>query len=227
MTKTNHSIVTKQKLQEIALQLFHQKGYEKTSVELIVKKSGVSKGAFYHHFKSKDEILESLAEQYAKNMAQAAQAVAEQKNLGAVAKLNLALSKDQQYKFINLGQLLQIHCIIKQNRDQIFENKLIEKGLVIAGKPFVKIIKQGVAEKVFNTQYPEEIVELIIRTISHMHDDIDMLAQDSKRQSQNFTAIKKKIAFVEEMINRILDVKRGSIDLGCRRIVDLYKKFAN
>jgi AcrR family transcriptional regulator len=42
---------------DIALELFDRKGYEKVSINDICKAAGVSTGAFYHHFKSKDQIL--------------------------------------------------------------------------------------------------------------------------------------------------------------------------
>ena len=51
---------TKEKLTEVALQLFEQNGYHAVTVDKIVKTSGVSKGAFYHYFKSKDELLYSV-----------------------------------------------------------------------------------------------------------------------------------------------------------------------
>lgn len=42
---------------EAAVSEFLEKGYEKTSVDSISRKAGLSKGGFYHHFKNKDEIL--------------------------------------------------------------------------------------------------------------------------------------------------------------------------
>jgi AcrR family transcriptional regulator len=43
---------------EAAVQVFLEKGYEGTSMESIAKRSGLTKGGLYHHFKSKDEILQ-------------------------------------------------------------------------------------------------------------------------------------------------------------------------
>ncbi|OIJ10224.1 TetR family transcriptional regulator [Anaerobacillus arseniciselenatis] len=51
---------TKEKITEVALQLFEQNGFHAVTVDKIVKTSGVSKGAFYHYFKSKDELLYSV-----------------------------------------------------------------------------------------------------------------------------------------------------------------------
>lgn len=47
----------KRELLAVAEKLFIVKGYEQTSIDDILKESGISKGGFYHYFKSKDEIL--------------------------------------------------------------------------------------------------------------------------------------------------------------------------
>jgi len=55
--------VSKERLLESAKILFSQKGYYATSVEDIVESAGLSKGAFYFYFKSKEELFKSLVEE--------------------------------------------------------------------------------------------------------------------------------------------------------------------
>ena len=45
---------TKGKIIKAAWELFYQNGYEDTTVEEIIERSGTSKGSFYHYFKGKD-----------------------------------------------------------------------------------------------------------------------------------------------------------------------------
>lgn len=47
----------KEKFLETALKLFAEKGYHTTSIQDIVEAWGISKGAFYHHFSSKEELM--------------------------------------------------------------------------------------------------------------------------------------------------------------------------
>ena len=51
---------TKVMILKVALQLFMENGYKRTSYQDLIKKTGLSKGAIYHHFKSKEEILTSV-----------------------------------------------------------------------------------------------------------------------------------------------------------------------
>ena len=52
---------TKSKLVSAAWRLFYEYGYEDTTVDEIIRESGTSKGSFYHYFKTKEELMGTLA----------------------------------------------------------------------------------------------------------------------------------------------------------------------
>ena len=61
MARNKHPEVTEERILDVAQQLFLEKGYENTTIQDIVDELGdLSKGAIYHHFKSKEAILEEL-----------------------------------------------------------------------------------------------------------------------------------------------------------------------
>lgn len=60
MSKKNEKN-TKGKIINAAWDLFYEQGYEYTTVEEIIEKSGTSKGSFYHYFEGKDALLGSLS----------------------------------------------------------------------------------------------------------------------------------------------------------------------
>ncbi|MFF5445278.1 TetR/AcrR family transcriptional regulator [Streptomyces sp. NPDC012888] len=51
---------TRQRIQDVALELFAEQGYEKTSLREIAERLEVTKAALYYHFKTKEEIIISL-----------------------------------------------------------------------------------------------------------------------------------------------------------------------
>ena len=55
---------TRERIQSIALELFAEQGYEKTSLREIAERLGVTKAALYYHFKSKEDIVRSFVEDY-------------------------------------------------------------------------------------------------------------------------------------------------------------------
>ena len=57
-TRANKSNENKKRIIECALKLINEKGFDNVSVSEITKEAGVSKGAFYIHFKSKEDLIE-------------------------------------------------------------------------------------------------------------------------------------------------------------------------
>ncbi|HEX3784954.1 MAG TPA: helix-turn-helix domain-containing protein [Pseudonocardiaceae bacterium] len=55
---------TREKIQAVALELFAEQGYEKTSLREIAERLGVTKAALYYHFRTKEDIVGSLFDDY-------------------------------------------------------------------------------------------------------------------------------------------------------------------
>ena len=55
---------TRSRVQKVALELFAEQGYEKTSLREIAERLGVTKAALYYHFKSKEDIVHSLTDDH-------------------------------------------------------------------------------------------------------------------------------------------------------------------
>jgi AcrR family transcriptional regulator len=53
---------TRVRIQQVALELFAEQGYERTSLREIAERLGVTKAALYYHFKSKEDIVHSFTE---------------------------------------------------------------------------------------------------------------------------------------------------------------------
>jgi AcrR family transcriptional regulator len=60
MPRTKSPLETKERLTQKALELFAVKGYDPVTVDEIVKAAEVTKGAFYHHYRSKEDCLAEL-----------------------------------------------------------------------------------------------------------------------------------------------------------------------
>ncbi len=60
MKQAEKSKETKRRVQDAAEALFAVKGFEQTTMQDIIEKSGMSRGAIYHQYESKQEILQAL-----------------------------------------------------------------------------------------------------------------------------------------------------------------------
>lgn len=81
---------TRERILDAALEMFARKGYHRALVDDIVRASGTSKGAVYHHFATKQALFLALVDEFAHRLALAV-ALAIEGRHGALAKVEGAL----------------------------------------------------------------------------------------------------------------------------------------
>lgn len=83
----------KQEILTVSERLFCQKGYDATSVQDILDVLHCSKGAFYHHFLSKDAVLDTICTRRAESACERAAAqLSNSENEAPMTRLNLLFS---------------------------------------------------------------------------------------------------------------------------------------
>ena len=63
MTTTADKMNVRDRLLETAARLFYEKGYTATGINEVIKQAGICKASFYHHFKTKEDLLVVSLEQ--------------------------------------------------------------------------------------------------------------------------------------------------------------------
>ena len=84
-------VATRERILDGALDVFARKGYHRALVDDIVRASGTSKGAVYHHFSNKEAVFVALVDDFAELLA-ARLAAAVAARHGALAKVEAALT---------------------------------------------------------------------------------------------------------------------------------------
>src|SRR5690348_5774781 len=60
--KAERGAATRDRVLAIATRLFADRGYDDTSIEVVLQESGLSRGALYHHYAGKDALFEAVLE---------------------------------------------------------------------------------------------------------------------------------------------------------------------
>ena len=90
MARNKHPEETVNLILDVACRLFMEKGYEYTSIqEIIDNLGGLSKGAIYHHFKSKEDILVAVTDRMTAESNKTLAVIRDRSDLNGKEKLNL------------------------------------------------------------------------------------------------------------------------------------------
>ena len=187
----------KKEILDIAEELFTTKGYDNTSTTDILERVGIARGTIYYHFKSKEEILDALIDRIIQ---------------GIVCNVKSALSYNAPapQKIISfIGATRVDSAIGKEITDHVHkpQNALMHQkmlnSLLAALTPIAAgIIKDGVKEGSFSTNYPEETAEMLLIYSSVVFDDMNEITEAEQE--------KKAAGFVFNM-ERLLGVKSGGL----------------
>lgn len=142
---------------ETAERLFREVGYARCSVERIIGEIGVAKGTFYHYFKSKPDILETIVDRTLDQIVEMAETVAADPSRDALSKMELLLSGSHLGDDRSLGVAEMLH--LPENREL---HELTNIQSVLRLSPILaKVVEQGNREGVFSVDRPLETIQFL------------------------------------------------------------------
>ncbi len=143
--------------------LFLEASYENTTVNDIVRHSGVAKGTFYHYFNTKEEVLDAVVEQMAScHLAQ---------QLEQMTDAMTALEKIAKLFFNRTDHAPDsTHQAIHKQGNLLLHTKLLLAITRQYTPVLTEVIHQGNEEGIFAVHHPEETAELLLCGLQLMLD---------------------------------------------------------
>ena len=157
MARNKYPEETVEKILDTAQRLFLEKGYDHTTIQDIVDNlGGLTKGAVYHHFKSKEEIMDAVGDRmfFADNPFDA---VRNRHDLNGLEKLREAVRLNQQ-DTERTAMTIQSIPITKNPRILV---EMIDSNRRVLTPRVLELIEEGNRDGSIHTDYAKEIAELI------------------------------------------------------------------
>lgn len=205
---------------QAAQQLFFTNGYEATSVNDIINAVGVSKGAFYHHFDSKEAILVAVVSAMVTQTTALIQPILDDSQLSAIEKFNQMTHAIGNWKNERRGQMMAITRMMYSNDNLHLRHRLTLESTRITVPVLSQIFEQGAAEGVFDLGgiKGEDVAEYVLTLIRTTGETAVYLLLDPDRPADAATIALDKYAAAQKMVERILDAPPGSLPLIDREI---------
>lgn len=209
------ALVRKQEVLDAAMHLFATRGYDNTSINDVIAAIGISKGAFYHHFASKEDLVEALAIRYAGAAAVRAQGVLDDTSLDCFERLSRFLSRMRDDK---VDTTLDLHAafapVFRAENIELYE-RTREACNAVVRPLLVRIVAEGVAEKTFDTPDPEGAVDVILHLMGSTRPIVaDLYAARAPAEiDRQIGRLLERMCYLGTVIDRILGIPEGSIEL--------------
>lgn len=193
-----------------AMNLFLINGYEETSVNMIIKDIGISKGAFYHYYNSKEDLLEAIVDGKSKEVLAIITTIINDSSLNAIDKLNSIYQHVIRVKADMQGLMQKFFQVWMNDEYLLIRHKMEWRNIEVLGVEIKKIVVQGIKEDLFHLDTTEGIEILLLKFGTIMNDLILKLFKDSKMKptKQQLSDI---VNLYQLSLERILGAPNGSI----------------
>lgn len=160
MARNKYPEETHQLILDVSTKLFWEKGYEQTSLQDILDgMGGLTKGAIYHHFRSKEEILIAVVERMSRDNTVSMMKIRDDGRLTGKEKLEKMFS--ESLKNPKQKDMFTVAPNLMEN-PKLLTYYLKVVAYSIVPEYIVPVIRQGVEDGSIQTEYPEELADLIM-----------------------------------------------------------------
>ena len=160
MARNKYPEETRNLIIDTAARLYSEKGYDHTSIQDIIDHlGGLSKGAIYHHFKSKEDIMMAVADKMYLGSESEMMKVSNRKDLSGMEKLKElfrvpAFNPAQTEMFeVAPDMLKNPQLLVLYLRDSVQRE---------ATELVWKVIEEGIEDGSIQTDYPKQLAEVIM-----------------------------------------------------------------
>lgn len=151
-----------------ACELFLSKGYDKTTMQDVMRYLGIAKGTIYHYFKSKEELLEAVIDSVAENEMLRLKVIVEKVKGNALERLEqLIMSGSNQDADDNHENMLDN---LHKTSNAGMHIRLLAKVVTVQAPLYAEQFSLGCEEGVFKTDHPLECAEFLLSGIQFLTD---------------------------------------------------------
>ena len=185
----------KQEILDTAEQLFASNGFDNTSTNDIINAVGIARGTLYHHFASKEDILDSVIGRINDTLVRDAKKIAGDRQVPLLDRLTGSVRALHVESKLGEEVLLQVH----KPQNALLHQKMQEKLLSGIVPVFTDLIEEGNREGLFHSPYPKEAAEMLLIYANTAFDGLAVMSpEEQERKIQAFICHAERVLGTEE-----------------------------
>ena len=203
--------VRRNEILDVAQQLVQSKGYEQMTIQDILDAVQLSKGAFYHYFTSKQQLLEALLERMQEKIEPLVRSIVDEPNLSALEKLQRIFIMIARWKSARKEFLLALLRIWYADDNALIRQKTRAMAIKRIAPQIQVIVQQGIQEGSLTTAYPEQVGELILNLIQDLGETLAGLYLAFDPAHDDMLRIERTTAAYTDALERVLGAPSASL----------------
>jgi AcrR family transcriptional regulator len=216
MARTVHEekyTVKRKEIVDAAQRFVYTKGYDQMSIQDILNDLQISKGAFYHYFDSKGDLLEALIERMRQEAEPIVLPIVNDPDLPTLAKLHRCFDTIGRWKTARKEYLLSLLRVWYADENAIVRQKAAANVIKWFAPLLAGVVRQGTQEGVLTTSFPNQAAEIVLSLLQGLGETFQELLFGSEPQAEKMQRAEAVVAAYNDAMERVLGAPAGSLKL--------------
>ncbi|ADN01184.1 TetR/AcrR family transcriptional regulator [Spirochaeta thermophila] len=205
---------TRARIIETASRLFWEHGYDRVPVERIIREVGIAKGTFYHHFRSKEDLLDAVVETFTDSIIDRLDKTLRDTSIPIEEKLTLLINQSVQFKLESIPLMLTILKTWLDPANVTFREKMEQLSLEKFLPLMARFIEEGTEAGIFHIgrMRPRDVARFIMTlsfAITNETAEYLLGLKDHPEYEEKFTTLYESFQYAYE---RMLGLPEGYLD---------------
>lgn len=195
-----------------ARDLIVTRGYARTSVDTINQSAHLSKGTFYHYFKSKSEILDAVVDQLTDEGWARARRALESAEGSPLERFEQFLIAARRWRIVSRPQTAEIMRAVFRPENSLLRERMRDRSISLAAPALAELFEDGVREGVFEIDDPRAAARVFLLFAYSVTEDMvsEVITSDLRGEELLARFVARGRAFLRGS-EAILGVEPGSI----------------
>ncbi len=196
-----------------AQRLVATKGFERMTIEDILSELHVSKGAFYHYFASKSDLLQALVARLGEETRGMLRPILEDPSVPAVVKLQRTLDVAGRWKTARKEYFLSLLQVWYHDDNAVMRQRLRSDTFAWLTPLLASVVGQGIEEGVFATRFPDHAGLAVYSLLFELGDFLADGILSGGLGEDTLAEARTAVAAITDAIERVLGARSGSLSL--------------
>lgn len=199
----------KEQILENALKVLARDGYQKFSINKVIEYSQMTKGAFFHYYKSKEELVYGLLNLLNTHIVDAINEVADGKHLNPKEKVVELFQAAYGAKNIKNKSVEQFARLIYLDENAMILH-LLQRDVIRQCTPvFERVFNEGIEQGLFEFQYPHGTAFQFLSSIIDTNEAVGRAFVESDRDKINWDELKEKVKAFDYLSARLFNLTKS------------------
>ncbi|MBI3748247.1 MAG: TetR/AcrR family transcriptional regulator [Chloroflexi bacterium] len=195
---------------DAAQRLIQSRGYDQMSVQDVLDDLGASKGAFYHYFDSKADLLTAVVDQIIDGAIGVVAPMVADPGLTAPEKFQRVFGGIAQFKNARIELLQGVIQAWISDDNAIVREKFRQVAVRRLSPLMARIVEQGLAEGVYTAGPPGSVARVLLSLMLGANEAATELYVARRAGTITFETVQQMLAAYGEAFDRILGASSGS-----------------